>query len=523
MIERVLDGKEPRAKSTGRLFHGAILFGLLQSCVSFALSLFCGYMLSGLINKALEPDRAGVGLYALATAAALAVGLPLLHVLSGRHGKAQLYESQRFQEALYDKIIERRIDVKNEGELDVKLSADCKEIAKFMTGSVPEAIGSLIVLIGATALIALTDWRVCIVFTLMNLLQLIPTVVYEKWARQAYDDLMDDEGAYRGWLLEGSRGMRTLKSYGREGWFIDKFKRLNRETYRSGKRAEQVSTVEEIVFETVNAVTTYGSYLVVGAFSMLWGLPAAKIPILVILGENLFSSIRGVYELRISQFSYEEASERIAEQTPPAANRLEGGETLLSVDHVEKTFEEKTVLQDTSLTVAANERLLLRGGNGSGKSTLLRVALGLTEPDGGEVSRKNALTVSSAFQLETGLAATGRELMDALGEAGEVDEDKMNAIARSFGLTDELLSRPLKAYSGGELKKFYLAAAFAKRADLLVLDEPSNHIDADAAEVLLSLIQERAGAVVVCSHDERLTRLAWDRTITVSEGRIYEE
>lgn len=521
MIERVLDGKEPRAKSTGRLFRGAILFGLLQSCVSFALSLFCGYMLSGLINKALEPDRAGVGLYALATAAALAVGLPLLHVLSGRHGKAQLYESQRFQEALYDKIIERRIDVKNEGELDVRLSEDCKEISKYMTKSVPEAIGSLIVLIGATVLIAVTDRRVCIVFTLMNLLQLLPTVVYEKWAKQAYDDLMDDEDAYRGWLLEGCRGMRTLKAYGRESWFIQKLKSLNRKAYLSGKRAEQVSTVEEIVFETINAITTYGSYLVVGAFSLLWGLSAEKIPILVILGENLFSSIRDIYELRISRFSYEEASKRIAGQAAPETTALNGGETLLSVNHVKKTFEEKTVLQDASLEVGANERLLLRGGNGSGKTTLLRVALGLERPDGGEVSMKAGTAVSIALQQETGLAVTGRELMDALGASGEVEIGALDVIAYGFGMTDELLSRPLKEYSGGELKKFCLSAAFAKRAELIVLDEPTNHIDAEAADYLLSLIKGRVGAVIVCSHDERLTRLDWDRTITLSEGRLY--
>lgn len=508
-------------KTNCHAFHASITFGVLRSCASFAMSLFCGYMLSNSIDKALEQDKAGVALYALITTAALAVGLPLLHVLSGKHGKAQLYELQRFKESLYDRIIERRIDMENEGELDVKLSADCKEISKFMTESVPEAIGSVIVLAGATVLIAITDWRVCVVFTVMNLLQLVPTVVYEKWARQAYDDLMDDEDAYRGWLLEGSRGMRTLKAYGREGWFIEKFKSLNREAYRSGKRAEQVSTVEEIVFETVNAITTYGSYLVVGAFSILWGLPAAKIPILVILGENLFSSISDVYELRISRFSYEEASERIAEQTPPTV-KVTSGETLLSVSHVKKAFAEKTVLQDASLQIGANKRLLLRGGNGSGKSTLLRVALGLERPDGGEVFMREGLAVSDALQQETGLAVTGRELMDALGEAGEVDSGEMDAIAHGFGMSEELLSRPLAEYSGGELKKFYLSAAFAKRSDLIVLDEPTNHIDADSADYLLSLIQDRDGAVVVCSHDERLMSLAWDRTITVSEGRLYE-
>ena len=514
--------KISQSKSTYHTFRSSIMFGLLRSCVSFALSLFCGYMLSDLINKALEQDRAGVLLYALATSAALAVGLPLLHVLSGKRGKARLYELQQFKESLYDKIIERRIDMENEGELDVKLSADCKEISKFMAESVPEAIGSMIVLAGATVLIAITDWRVCVVFTVMNLLQLVPTVVYEKWARQAYDDLMDDEDAYRGWLLEGSRGMRTLKAYGREGWFIEKFKSLNREAYCSGKRAEQVSTVEEIVFETVNAITTYGSYLVVGAFSILWGLPAAKIPILMILGENLFSSISDVYELRISQFSYEEASERIAEQTPPTVKVTSGGETLLSVSHVKKAFAEKTVLQDASLKIGANEHLLLRGGNGSGKSTLLRVALGLERPDGGEAFMREGLAVSDALQQETGLAVSGRELMDALGEAGEVDSGEMDTIAHGFGMSEELLSRPLAEYSGTELKKFYLSAAFAKPADLIVLDEPTNHIDADSADYLLSLIQDRDGAVVVCSHDERLMRLAWDRTITVSEGRLYE-
>lgn len=91
-----------------------------------------------------------------------------------------------------------------------------------------------------------------------------------------------------------------------------------------------------------------------------------------------------------------------------------------------------------------------------------------------------------------------------------------------MGLTHELLCKSLSEYSGGELKKFYLAVAFSKQSELLVLDEPTNHIDVAAVDFLIQLIRERSGALLVCSHDDRLEPLHWDRTYAMKDGELYE-
>ena len=501
-------------------FRSSITLGLIQNCVSFVLSLFCGYMLSALINKALLPDTGGVLLYAGLTVLALALGLPALFLLNNRQGKACSYDLQGYRESLYERMLARSISIGSEGELDVKLERDVGTVSSFMMGTVPDAIGSVIMLIGAFTLTAIADYRVALVFLFMDLLQLLPTLLYEKWARKAYIAVRRDEENYESWLVEGIRGMRTLKAYGLEKWFIGRFTRLNRRVYASGKHAEQVGTVESIVFETINAIVTYGSYIVVGLFTLLWGLPIEKIPLLIILGENLFSSTNGVYSMRVSWFSYDEAKKRIAWVTAPDTAKADGG-PLLCARNITKSFNDKQVLCGASLEVGPNERVLLHGGNGSGKSTLMRIMLGLLAPDGGEAVARQGLTVSNALQQDEGMNMSGVEVSSMLLEAGQIDGAAFERISAGFGLSRELLERRLSEYSGGELKKFYLSAAFAKPADIIVLDEPTNHIDSASAEYLITLIGERSGAVLVCSHDERLLSIPWDRRVTVADGRLY--
>lgn len=83
------------------------------------------------------------------------------------------------------------------------------------------------------------------------------------------------------------------------------------------------------------------------------------------------------------------------------------------------------------------------------------------------------------------------------------------------------MSKSLNQFSSGEKKKFFLAAAFAGKGDVLLLDEPSNHLDRQSREYLSFLIESYPGTLIVCSHDEKLF-CGWQQVIQMKQEEAYE-
>ncbi|MGW6539017.1 ABC-F family ATP-binding cassette domain-containing protein [Streptomyces sp. NPDC055051] len=175
-----------------------------------------------------------------------------------------------------------------------------------------------------------------------------------------------------------------------------------------------------------------------------------------------------------------------------------------------------------TLTLAAGERLLVHGGNGAGKSTLLRVMAGDLEPDRGEVRRRGrtgflAQEVTVRRPAEPLLAAFGHGL--GLG----LDEDGLTERILSYGLfRPDDLTVPVGALSAGQLRRLALARLLARPADLLLLDEPANHLALGLVEELEQALEEWPGALVVVSHDRALRRRFTGRLRRMDSGRLLD-
>jgi ATPase subunit of ABC transporter with duplicated ATPase domains len=213
--------------------------------------------------------------------------------------------------------------------------------------------------------------------------------------------------------------------------------------------------------------------------------------------------------------------------------------TLLDARGISRHHGARTVLDAIDLRVDAGSRIGLIGPNGSGKSTLLRILAGLEVPDSGTVARHGtvgylpqlagtagAATVRATILERIGVAAAERELerlagaltggdLDAvephaaalehwLALGGDDADARLSAAAAELGLSADLLDRTLRSLSGGQAARAGLAALRTARFDVVLLDEPTNHLDADGLDRLAALLAERAGGVVLVSHDRAL-------------------
>ncbi|MEU1022793.1 ribosomal protection-like ABC-F family protein [Streptomyces sp. NPDC005904] len=170
------------------------------------------------------------------------------------------------------------------------------------------------------------------------------------------------------------------------------------------------------------------------------------------------------------------------------------------------------------LTVSAGERLLIHGGNGAGKSTLLRTMAGVLEPDAGTVLRKGRI---GYLAQEIPTRRPAESVLAVFGQGLGLTEEEQTELLLSFGLFRARdLHVPVGALSAGQRRRLALARLLARPADLLLLDEPANHLALGLVEELEAALDQWTGALVVVSHDRSLRRRFTGRIRRMESGRL---
>jgi ABC transport system ATP-binding/permease protein len=181
------------------------------------------------------------------------------------------------------------------------------------------------------------------------------------------------------------------------------------------------------------------------------------------------------------------------------------GRLVFHADHVSKALGGSTIIRDYSQRILRGDRVGLIGPNGSGKTTLLRMLVGETQPDSGDVRQGARLQIAyydqQREQLDPELTVAdtvngGNDTVIANGEPRHV----IGYLA-DFLFPRERAQSPVKLLSGGERNRLMLARLFARPANVLVLDEPTNDLDIETLELLEELIGGFDGTVLLVSHD----------------------
>jgi ATP-binding cassette subfamily F protein uup len=197
------------------------------------------------------------------------------------------------------------------------------------------------------------------------------------------------------------------------------------------------------------------------------------------------------------------------------------GKLVTELENVSKQFGERVILRDLSTRIMRGDRVGLIGANGAGKSTLIRVILGQLAPDSGTVRLGTNLQVAYFDQLREQLdeELTVAETISPGSDWIEIGAERKHVTTylADFLFPTQRAKSPVKMLSGGERNRLLLARLFARPANFIVLDEPTNDLDIESLELLEQKLQEYPGTLLLVSHDRRFLDNVVTQTIA-SEG-----
>ena len=203
------------------------------------------------------------------------------------------------------------------------------------------------------------------------------------------------------------------------------------------------------------------------------------------------------------------------------------GKIVAELENIYKSFGPKEIVKDFSSIILRGDKIGLIGQNGAGKTTLLKLILGEDQPDSGTVKQGSKLQIAYFDQMRTQLneEVSLAETISPGSDFVEINGQRKHVMSYlgDFLFAPERARSPVKTLSGGERNRLLLARLFAKPANVLVLDEPTNDLDIDTLELLEELLEDYEGTVFLVSHD----RTFLDNVVTqviASEGEgVWKE
>jgi ATP-binding cassette subfamily F protein uup len=235
--------------------------------------------------------------------------------------------------------------------------------------------------------------------------------------------------------------------------------------------------------------------------------------------------VRALKQLRIQR---SERRERIGQVEIRAQDAAPSGKLVFEAINVGMSFGSAPVIVDFSARIMRGDRIGIIGPNGCGKSTLIKLLVGELEPTSGTIKRGTNLAVAYFDQQRDQLDPT-RSIMDNVtggsGDAVLIDGQPrhVSGYLRDFLFPPERLNAPITMLSGGERNRLLLARLFAKPSNLLVMDEPTNDLDAETLELLEEMVANYSGTLLLVSHDRAFLDNVVTSTLVFEGGARVNE
>lgn len=210
-----------------------------------------------------------------------------------------------------------------------------------------------------------------------------------------------------------------------------------------------------------------------------------------------------------------------------AQEAMKTGKLVMEVSNISYFYNDKPVIKDFSTTIMRGDRVGIIGPNGSGKTTLLNILLGKLSPPSGEIKHGTHLETAYFDQLRIQLHED-KTVQENVGDGNDnviINGRPRHIIGwlQDFLFSPERSRSPVSVLSGGERNRLLLAKMFTKPSNVLVLDEPTNDLDAETLELLEELLMNYRGTVLLVSHDrEFLNNVVTNTLVFEGKGIVNE-
>ena len=187
---------------------------------------------------------------------------------------------------------------------------------------------------------------------------------------------------------------------------------------------------------------------------------------------------------------------------------------ILNIEHVSKIFGEKRIFDDVSYGIHEGDKIGIIGINGTGKTTLLKIIAGIEEPDEGQIIKQNGLRITYLPQNPDFPA--GATVLSYVSDGKDYEAQN---ILNKLGIEDH--DAKIDTLSGGQKKRVALARTLLHPADVLILDEPTNHIDNEMALWLEDYLNKFKGVIIMVTHDRYFLDRVTNKILEISHGKLY--
>jgi len=201
---------------------------------------------------------------------------------------------------------------------------------------------------------------------------------------------------------------------------------------------------------------------------------------------------------------------------PPRSNQI-----VAELKKVKQAYGEKVIYDGLDLIVERGDRLVLVGPNGAGKSTLMKIIAGQLEIQGGEVDLGYATKMGYFSQHRALTMNESNTVLDeVMSSNGELREDEARSILGSFLFRKNDVMKRVRVLSGGEKSRLNLVKFLVDPPNLLLMDEPTTHLDILSIEALVSALKQYKGTLVFISHDVHFIRNLAETTLHIDSGVV---
>jgi ATP-binding cassette subfamily F protein 3 len=227
---------------------------------------------------------------------------------------------------------------------------------------------------------------------------------------------------------------------------------------------------------------------------------------------------------RLKEAAVEEPTEELRKMNFKFPQPPRSGLKVITLEHIQQAYGTHVVYKDLNFTCERGQRIVLVGPNGAGKSTLLKILAGVLPTQGG--TRELGTNVISGYFAQNRLdnldagATVFENVMSLRTVENQLTEQQARAILGAFLFRKDDVHKPVSVLSGGEKSRLALARILVKPPNLLLMDEPTTHLDIQSIDALVGALKNYEGTLVFISHDVHFIRALAQTVLHVHSGRL---